>query len=233
MNSDHCTPHPGPRVRKHASIQNLTRTAVILTVLLFLSAAAIGWYAWIDEKADAIRNLTSITMLEAKAADGYFTHLNAALKGLAENLTRQNEQIDLNQAFILVKRFREIHSELFNVSLIQSDGEVLLTAKNAPGTTKASLAKETSFITYIDDLKQGQEFRIGQPLISVVSKVVIVPLRHAIKDRQGNLRYILSANLSHEHLRSSWVDAPITAKAAIGLMRDNGYLLSRFQYQRL
>jgi PAS domain S-box-containing protein len=166
--------------------------------------------------------------LEAKAVDGYFTHLNAALKGLVEDMTRQNEQIDLDQAYILVKRFREIHSELFNVTLIRADGEVLLTAKNAPGTTHATLANETSFITYLDELKQGREYRIGQPLVSVVSKVVIVPMRHAIKDRQGNLRYILSANLSQEHLRSSWVDAPITAKAAIGLMRDNGFLLSRY-----
>ncbi len=228
MNSDHPAPHSDQGIVRQASVQNLTLTAAILTVLLVLSAAAIGWYAWIDEKADAVTNLTTITTLEATNADGYFTHLYAALKGLAEDLTRQNEQIDLDQAYILVKRFREIHTELFNVTLIRNDGEVLLTAKNAPGTIHATLANETSFTTYIDELKQGWEHKIGQPLVSVVSKVVIVPVRYAIKDRQGNLRYVVSANLSQEHLRSSWVEAPITAKAAIGLMRDNGFLLSRY-----
>jgi PAS domain S-box-containing protein len=228
MISDHSPPHPGQGIRGQSSIQNFTRTAAILTVLLFLSAAAIGWYAWIDEKADAVSNLTTITTLEAQATDGYFTHLNAALQGLAEDLTRQNEQINLDQAYLQVKRFREIHAELFNVTLIQPDGELLLTAKTAPGSTHASLAKETSFITYIDELKQGREQQIGQPLVGVVSNVVIVPLRYAIKDRQGKLRYILSANLTHDYLRSAWVEAPITAKAAIGLMRDNGFLLSRY-----
>jgi len=42
------------------------------------------------------------------------------------------------------------------------------------------------------------------------------------------LSYIVSANLPIEYLRSFWMDAPITSTAAIGLMRDNGYLVSRF-----
>lgn len=217
-----------PGKNGQSAIQNLTVTAAILSTLLLVSAAVIGWHAWVDEKADSVNNLTTITTLEAKAVDSYFTLLNAALKGLAEDLTRQNDPINLDQAYILVKRFHEIHPELFNVTLIQPDGELLLTAKNAPGTVHATLAKEPSFTTYIDELKQGHERRIGQPLVSVVSKVVIVPVRYPVKDSHGNLRYVLSANLPQEHLRSFWMDAPITTKAAIGLMCDNGFLLSRF-----
>jgi PAS domain S-box-containing protein len=228
MHSNQSDPHKSFGISGQHAIQNLKRTAVIMTALLVFSSALIGWYAWIDEQADTVVNLTTITTLEAKAVDGYFNHLTVALKGLADDLTRQDDQIDLDQAYTLIKRFREIHSELFNVTLIRTDGQILVTAKNPPGTIQATLAKELSFTTFIDEVKQGKVSGVGQPLVGIVNNVVIVPLRYAIKDRQGKLSYIISANMPHEHLRSSWVEAPITATATIGLMRDNGFLLSRY-----
>jgi PAS domain S-box-containing protein len=213
---------------EQSAIRNLNRTAGILALCLLAYTALITWYSWTDQKADAVETLATVTSLEAKAIDGYFTHLEAGLRNLGEDLTRNGDRVDLDQAFARVKRFKEIHAELYNVTLIRPDGGVLLTAKDPPGTVTATLANEISFITYRDELKQGKVSSIGQPLVSVVRKVVIVPVRYAVKDRGGNLSYIVSANLPHEYLRSFWADAPITTQAAIGLMRDNGYLLSRY-----
>ena len=210
------------------SVGNLKRSAGILAGLLLVYAVAISWYSWTGQVAQSINELTTISTLEARAIDSYLGHLESDLKDLSEGLADEGERIDLKQAYVRVKRFKELRPELFNVTLIRADGEILLTAKNPPGTTRASLAKETSFISFIEGLKQGETSGIGQPLVGVVSKTVIVPVRYAIKDRQNNLRYIVSANLPHEYLRSFWMDAPITGKAAIGLMRDNGFLLSRY-----
>ena len=82
----------------------------------------------------------------------------------------------------------------------------------------ATLAREPSFVSYLEELKQGgTTLRVGQPLVGVSSKVVIVPVRYGVKDSQGKLAFIVSANLPHEYLRSFWMDAPITGKASIGL----------------
>ena len=210
------------------SVGNLNRSAVILAALLLVYAGGISWYSWTSQMAQSVNELATIATLEARAIDRYFGYLESDLKNLGENLARKGERIDLEQAYAQVKRFKELHPELVNVTLIQADGDVLLTAKNPPGTTRVSLAKEISFLNFIEELKQGNPSGIGQPLVGVVSKAVIVPVRYAIKDRQGNLRYVISANLPHEHLRSFWMDAPITGKAAIGLIRDNGFLLSRY-----
>ena len=210
------------------SIQNLNLAVGAMTVFLLLYAAAVSWYSWTDEKAESTRDLTSIVELEARAIDSYFTQLEAHLKALGDELAQGQDPLDLDRAYLLVQRFKTLHSELYNATLIGPDGEVLLSAKNPPGSSRASLAKEPSFIMFLEELKQGKSLGIGQPLVGVVTKAVIVPIRYAVTDRQGRLRFIVSANLPHEHLRSFWMDAPITAKAAIGLMRDNGYLLSRY-----
>ena len=229
MKSDQqALPQPPPEPKAQVSAQSVNHIAGILAFLLLIYTAAITWYVWIDEKADSVSSLTTVAELEAQAINSYFKNLEAELKGLGEDLVRKDDKIDLDHAYVLVKRFRERREELLNVTLIRPDGSVLLTARNPPGTTNASLAKEASFTASIDEIKQGKVLGIGQPLVGVVSKMVIVPIRYAIKDHEGSLRYIVSANLPHEHLRSFWKDAPITARAAIGLMRDNGYLLSRY-----
>ena len=219
MNSDRSTKQQIRGLNHLDSIHNLNRTAIILSVFLLIYGAVITWYSWTDEKSEAIKNLATITELESKAINSYFQHLENDLKGLAEDLPNQNDRVDLDRAYLLVKRLKERHSELFNVTLIGPDGEVLLTAKNPPGTTRTTLANEISFIKFIEEFKQGRVLSIGQPLVGVVNRVVIVPVRYAIRDQHGNLRYIVSANLPHEYLRSFWMNAPITATAAIGLMR--------------
>ena len=230
MNSVENTPQQNSRPVESVppSVGTLKRSAGILACLLLAYAAAITWISWKDQISRSVNELATVTTLEAKAIDNYFTHLESDLKALGDELASKGERIDLERAYVLVKRFKELHPELINVSLIQADGALLLTANSPPGSTQASLAKEPSFISFIDELKQGQHVGIGQPLVGVISKAVIVPVRHAITDRHGTLRYIVSANLPHEHLRSFWMDAPITGKAAIGLMRDNGFLLSRY-----
>ncbi len=210
------------------SIKNLNRIAGLLTLLFVVYAAATVWYTWADEKAEALRDMATIMEMEAKAFDNYFTHLELALKGLGDDLSSEGEQIDLDRAYVLVRKFHERHPELFNVTLIQADGTVLLTARNPPRTVHATLAEEASFIHFVEAVGQGQLFDIGRPLLGIISKAVIVPVRHAIKDRQGKLGYIISANLPHEHLQSYWIDSPLTTKAAIGLIRDSGFLLSRY-----
>jgi PAS domain S-box-containing protein len=211
------------------SIKNLNRIAGLLTLLLVAYAAATVWYTWADEKAEALRDMATIMEMEARAFDNYFTHLELALKGLGDDLSSEGERIDLDRAYVLVRKFHELHPELYNVTLIQADGTVLLTARNPPRTVHATLAGEASFIHFVDAVAQGQLFDIGRPLLAKINKVVIVPVRHAIKDRQGKLGYIVSANLPHEHLQSYWIDSPLTARAAaIGLIRDSGFLLSRY-----
>jgi PAS domain S-box-containing protein len=211
------------------STKNLNRIAGLLTLLLVAYAAATAWYTWADEKAEALRDMATIMEMEARAFDNYFSHLELALKGLGDDLSRDGERIDLDRAYVLVRKFHDLYPELYNVTLIQADGTVLLTARNPPRTVHVTLAGEASFIHFVDAVAQGQLFDIGRPLLAKINKVVIVPVRHAIKDRQGKLGYIVSANLTHEHLQSYWIDSPLTARAAaIGLIRDSGFLLSRY-----
>jgi diguanylate cyclase (GGDEF)-like protein len=212
----------------NGNLKNTHRTAGIATLFLLCLTATISWQYWVDEKANYVSMLTNVAELEARAVDIYLSQLGKDLRDLAEVLPQHEGRIDLSQAHMLAKKLVAQRSELVNVTLIEPNGDVLLTAKHAPGTLKVTLAQEASFIKFHDDLKRGKDLVIGQPMVSVASKMAIVPVRYAVRDSQGQLAYIISANLTHEYLRSFWVDTPITDQAAIGLIRDDGFLLSRY-----
>jgi PAS domain S-box-containing protein len=215
-------------LQKTRAVQNLTVTAVVIGLLVLVYAVFVSWHRWEDEKANFVESLRTIVELEAKAVDNYLVHLEGDMRSLSNGLTQHGDEIDFQQAYRVFKDFKENHAEVYNVALLRPDGEFLLTARNPPGSVHATLADEPSFKGFLNDLKEEQAITIGQPLMGLISKEVIVPVRLTIRNKTGQLTYILSVNLPHEHLQSFWKDAPITAKAAIGLMRDNGYLLSRY-----
>ena len=222
------TPLKHSGLREQHSIQFLNRIAGALTFFLLAFTAAISWYSWSVEKSYYVDHLATIVQLEAKTIDGYVSNLHVAVKILGEDLMALREPKDLDQAYRMVKRFRETHPDVFNVSLIQPDGKVLLTARTPPSETLATLGSQDSFKEFIAGVNQGQLFAIGRPVMGAVLSVPIVPFRYAVIGSEDKLRYVLSLSLPEEHLRSFWMDAPIVGKAAIGVMRDDGFLLSRF-----
>lgn len=148
-----------------------------LTLALLAYTGIASWYSWVDEKGAFVHTLNTITELAARAVDNYFVHLEGDLKSLSDELTQDGDSIDLQKAYGIVKRFKEYHLEVYNVTLLRPDGEVLLTAKNPSGSVHSTLANEPSFKAYLLDLREGQTLAIGQPLVAVVSKAVIVPFR--------------------------------------------------------
>lgn len=228
MNSDHQASRRQSGLNEHGSIQTLNQAAGILTLLLLAFTAVISWYSWNVEKDYYVGHLESIAELETKALDMYFQGLQMELKGLGEDIVAQHEPLDLDNTYLLVKRFGDLHPDLANVTLVQPDGKVLLTAHTPPHDTTANLAPQTSFKEFLASIGRGQTFAIGRPVMGAVLGKAIVPLRLAVMDAHGMLRFILSAALPQEHLRSFWMDAPIVGNASIGVLRDDGFLLSRY-----
>jgi diguanylate cyclase (GGDEF)-like protein/PAS domain S-box-containing protein len=210
------------------SIQNLKWVAGIASVIIILYALLFSWQSWREQKSNQLHEFATIMELGSKAIDTYLTSLQNGLLTLSQQLTETGDSINLDRAFILLKNFKEARPELINVTLINPEGQILLTAKTPPSIDQASVAQQPSFKLYREELQQGQAVSMGRPLMGLVSKVLIIPLRHSIYNPQGYVTAIVSANLSAELLQGFWKEAPITKEAVLGLMRDDGFLISRY-----
>lgn len=214
--------------KAHPSSRIIHLVILLMALLLIGYAVTFSWNSWREEKSSQIHNLQNITELAEKAIDTYFYQLQGRMLGLTREIVETDGAIDLHHAFSAVKRFKESHSELVNITFMREDGQILFTAFEPPGEELPTLAQEPSFQKFRDELRQGHPLSISQPLESLTISEWIIPLRYVIYDLEGNPAHIISANLPSEILQNFWKGAPFTRKAALGLIRDDGILVSRY-----
>lgn len=204
------------------------RAVSFLAFLLLLSAIVFSWQSWRKEMADKVEVLTNLMELEEQAIDTYFRRLENGMRLLAQDLIDTTDEADLDRAFGLVKRFKELNPEFLNVTFMREDGQVLLTARTPPAENLPTLANEPSFLKYRQELQEGHPICIDQPLLSIINNEWIVPFRYQVRNREDKLIYIISANLPVALLQEFWRRAPFTKTEALGLIRDDGFPVSRY-----
>jgi PAS domain S-box-containing protein len=211
--------HP-KRLLKYAA------TALLLALLAY--AAFLISQSRRDARSDQINRLATIADLTGTGIDTYFSQLEIGMQSLGEELADTLNKHDLKQAFHLVSRFQALHAELGNVILIRGDGQVLLTGKVANNRDMPTLANNSEFIKFRGELQKGPAFAIGHPVMGNIDKRWVVAARYAVAGRDGKPAYIISANLPVDLLQPYWPASQSPVITALGLVRDDGYLVSRY-----
>ncbi|OIQ94358.1 PAS fold protein [mine drainage metagenome] len=207
-------------------ILKYSATALVLVLLAY--AAFLISQSWREAKSGQARQVATIAALSENSIDIYFTQLKIGMQNLGADLAVTRNKLDLARAFALVSRFQGLHTELDNVMLIRSDGQVLLTGTtpNQPGLP--TLAGDPAFRKIRDELQQGPLFVISRPVTGHIDRSWVVSARYAVTDRTGKLAYIISANLPVDMMQRYWIDSVTPRITALGLVRDDGYLVSSY-----
>jgi signal transduction histidine kinase len=204
---------------------HIVLAAALIIVLL---NGFLAWQSWQEEKARHLHEMQIVTEMAEKALNSYFFQIHADLISISDDWLANGKEIDLQKAYLDAKRFIELRPDVQNLSLMRPDGQFLISSVNPPGGTLPNIAKQQYFLDYIAEVEKGPAFKLWRPHRAKLVSGWIVPGRYAIRDKQGNLVYILSAVIPIDFLQAFWPDKPITPGASLGLMRDDGYLLSRF-----
>jgi len=210
------------------SIRTPNLVVSTLALLLVIYASVFSWQSWQEEKADLIRNMWNIMALEEKAIDAYFTQIERDMLALGPYIIGTDDQIDIEHALTLVKRFMESNPELFEISVIRDDGQIVFASPAPPDPTLPAFTLEPSFLKFRNELQEGRPLSIGQPHICPVHNEWIIPLRYVISNKEDKPKYIISVNLSIGMLQNYWKDAPFIKIGALGLIRDDGFLVGRY-----
>jgi PAS domain S-box-containing protein len=207
-------------------VRILKYSATLLVVALLAFAAFLVSQSWRAAKSEQARQMTTIAALTGNAVDLYFTQLKIGMMNLGADLSVSNQKPDLDRAYTLLNRFQGQHTELRNVMLIRADGQILLTGANTSRRGLPTLAGDPAFKKILNELQPSPHFAIGQPVMGTIDKRWVIAARYAFSDRSGKLAYIISANLPMDMLQRYWVDSITPGITALGLLRDDGYLVS-------
>ena len=208
-------------------------SATLLAVALLAYAIFLVAQSWRETESDQANRLAAIADLGGIAIDTYFIQLEIGMQNLGADLADTQNKLthkkpDLDRAFKLVSRFQRLHTELGNVMLMRSDGQILLTGKIPNGPDLPTLANDPQFIKFSGELQRGPSFAIGRPVMGHIDNSWVIAARYAVTDQAGKPVYILSANLPAKLLQRYRADSLTPRITALGLVRDDGYLVSRY-----
>jgi PAS domain S-box-containing protein len=213
---------------EHRTGRILKYSATLLVVALLAYAAFLVSQSWRVAKSEQAGQVATIAALSENSIDIYFTQLQIGMLNLSADLAVTRKKSDLDRAFEMVSRFQSLHTELDNVMLIRGDGQILMTGTTPNRPDLPTLADAPAFKQIRDELQQGSPFVIGRPVAGNIDKSWVVSARYAVTDRAGKLAYIISANLPVDMLQRYWIDSITPGITALGLVRDDGYLVSRY-----
>jgi PAS domain S-box-containing protein len=213
---------------EHHPKRILKYSATLIVVALLVYATFLISQSWREAKSDQASQLATIADLSEIAIDTYFTQLEIGMQNLGADLADTHKKPDLDRAFKLVNRFQKLHTELGNIILIRGDGQILLTGTTHNSRDMPTLAKDSVFMNFRGELLRGPAFAIGQPVMGTIDKSWVIAARYAVTDQAGKLVYIISANLPANLLQRYWADSTSPKITALGLIRDDGYLVSRY-----
>lgn len=213
---------------EHRPGRILKYSATLLVFSLLAYATFLVSQSWREARSGQVSQVATIAALSENSVDIYFTQLRIGMQNLGAELALTQKKPDLDRAFALVSRFQSLHTELSNVMLIRSDGRILLTGAIPNQRELPTLAYDPAFKQVRDELQQGPPFAIGRPVMGHIDTSWVVSARYAVTDRAGKLTYIISANLPVDMMQRYWIDSITPGITALGLVRDDGYLVSRY-----
>jgi diguanylate cyclase (GGDEF)-like protein len=138
------------------------------------------------------------------------------------------QRLDGSAVHRLMKRFHALQPELSNVTLTSGGGQMLLSTLAEPGSVLPSVKEMPFFKELPEQLQPGEQLMLGRPIRSVMQGRWILPFRYHILQPDGRIRYSLVAAIPVEALQVFWQDAPIARRIVVGVIRDDGYVLTRY-----
>lgn len=219
--------------RAYEAVGALRRFILALAVLLGIFATGFSWVAWHDESSRQTESLTALAELGGQSVNAYFLALQGALRIASEDLLDRDDRIDAARTDSVLKRIKSAYPELRSVTLIRTDGQLIATDSTTGGKPLPNLYRLMVQRALEERARAGPgKLTIGRVIFGPVSKEWIIPVGYGVLDRGGKLQYLLGAGLSAEKPQSLWQIAPLPQDAAMGMRRDDGFVINHYPLPR-
>jgi diguanylate cyclase (GGDEF)-like protein len=193
-------------------------SAVILAVWL--------WLSWDQTRSAQIARMTTTVTLLAAHGEHYFASVGHKLEAVAKELEDVNPSRDPQQATGLLRAAMAGNPDIHQIMLARPDGQVL--AATAEGWRSwPNLRADPGRRAEFDSALKSSGLSIGLPQLSLFQPQWVIPLRYTVRDRGGRVRHVILAGILLDQQQRLWRNIGLTADAALGLWRDDGYLVSR------
>ncbi len=208
------------------TLNRVTNVVIALVLLLFVFYAVDSWQ---KVKAREDQHMESILVLMARALDTYFLSKQADMLTLAETLDKlpggPGNRAGMQQLLEDYKKHRQDISLAFVTDM---RGQFLASSHTRELRQLPSIGEQPSFQLFLAEYDNTRSAYLGRPQLGMLTGQWAFSLRYVLRDRKGKGVAVLTDVFPTDFLASLWKEAPMVERLVVGIMRDDGYLLSRY-----
>ena len=209
-------------------MRNLRLGFAFMAMLLATVGLAFAWQSWRTEKEHELLYLSAIVEITGNSLDAYFESHSRSLRLLSTELTASGEPLGSESTRALLRRAKDMNPDLLHVHVSSPQGQVLASEDAGESGKLPFVGGSASFRIAATNLAEHQELNIGRAIKIGTAGEWCLPLRLGVPDAVGGLKYIISAIVPLSRQQHFWRDVPLPPKSALGLLRDDGYMVSRY-----
>ena len=186
------------------------------------------WLSWHGIKQAQTQRMRMASTLLAAHAESYFGNISERMKFLARELKGTGALLRPSAALLLLNQLKSENPGMDAATLILSNGQIIVSTAPESGKPLPNVLLDPE---WREDFMRAQAERglsISRPQRSDHLKQWIIPLRYTLRDHNGQATHVLQISMLLEQQQMSWKNMELPPGIAVGLLRDDGYLISRW-----
>jgi diguanylate cyclase (GGDEF)-like protein len=201
---------------------------ICLALLILVIGSVLAWRSWRAEKDHELLYLSSVAEITGKSLDAYFADQARELRQLGADIQASGRPLASLETRELLRHVQERNPDFLHISVLSTQGQMLAIEDTEPAQPLPYVGDSDSFKLALSAIQGGDEFNIGRAIVTVRGSEWTIPLRQGVRDATGQVRFIVSATVPVSRQQGFWRDVPLPPDSALGLLRDDGYMISRY-----
>jgi diguanylate cyclase (GGDEF)-like protein len=188
------------------------------------------WSSWVNTRHSLEQRSQLTASLLAVNAQTAFLRVQDDLQQLGETLQNRGALQDPVGLFIALNAFKSRHPELGGAAVLLPDGQMVASTASHQHASLPNVLQAPAYASYRDDFNLAlttQGLSIGRPQYGPLLRQWFIPLRYAVRGTDGQVRFVVQTSLLLQHQQALWRGLPTQGDMAMGLLRTDGWLISR------
>lgn len=224
------TPHQqAESTSKSPSLIQIGRRTVLALGLLALVLIGLWmWLSWKNLRQLQLQRMTIAVSLAAHHSQSYFETVGSNLDGLASLIIQRDALRQPQIAKELLQEFKTKHPDLGGVTIIAPSGQMLASTALKPGARLPNVMENPEWRADFQQNLQSRGLSLNKPQRGYLLEAWLMPLRYTVRDIQGQVQFLLQTSILLERQQALWANLGLQPGVQIGLMREDGVILSRW-----
>lgn len=184
------------------------------------------WLSWNNVRQLQLQRMTVAVSLAANHSQSYLDTVGGHLEALAI-LMRQNDALNHPSiAYTLLEDFKVKHADLGGATLIDPSGQMLVSTAQKSGARMPNVMENQDWRADFVNNLNATGLSINRPQHGYLLETWLMPLRYTVRDPAGRVEFLIQTSILMERQQALWANLGLQPGAQIGLMREDGILLS-------